>query len=67
MPDPGSDFELTRNAAGSGAQCSRRQGWTIDYDRYMPVGGDVLPARLVLRREDARVRIAVDRWERWSA
>ena len=23
-------------------------GWTIDYDRYMPANGDLLPARLVL-------------------
>jgi outer membrane biogenesis lipoprotein LolB len=37
--------------------------WTIDYDRYMPAGGDSLPAHLVLNREGVRVRIAVERWE----
>ena len=36
--------------------------WTIDYDRYMPVDGDLLPAHMVLSREGVRVRIAVDHW-----
>jgi outer membrane biogenesis lipoprotein LolB len=39
-------------------------GWTIDYDRYMPVGGDLLPAHLSLSGAGVRVRIAVDHWER---
>lgn len=62
VPDPGAMFELGKNAQGR-AQHLTQAGWSVDYDRYMPVAGDVLPARLVLSREGVRVRIAVDRWD----
>ncbi|MGO9515345.1 MAG: lipoprotein insertase outer membrane protein LolB [Steroidobacteraceae bacterium] len=62
VPDPSSGFELTRNAQDRALHLTQA-GWSIDYDRYMPNRGDLLPARLVLSRADARVRIAVDRWE----
>ncbi len=62
IPDPNNAFELTRNPQDRALQLTQ-QGWSIEYDKYMPNHGDLLPARLVLRREDARVRIAVDRWE----
>ena len=55
-------FDLTRNAQDRALRISQA-GWTIDYDEYMPSNGDVLPKRLVLNRSDARVRIAVDRWQ----
>ncbi|HMK84783.1 MAG TPA: lipoprotein insertase outer membrane protein LolB [Steroidobacteraceae bacterium] len=62
IPDPGSDFELTRNAQDRAAHLSQA-GWTVDYDAYLPSQGDLLPGRLVLRRAEVRVRIAIDRWE----
>jgi outer membrane lipoprotein LolB len=62
VPDPGADFEVKRNAQDRAAQLAQAE-WNIDYDRYMPVAGDVLPAHLVLRHEGVRVRIAVDHWE----
>jgi outer membrane lipoprotein LolB len=61
IPDPESPFELTRNPQDR-AQFLSQAGWSIEYDEYMPSAGDVLPKRLVLSREGARVRIAVDRW-----
>jgi len=63
IPDPSSAFELTRNKQDRALELTQA-GWSIKYDGYMPNNGDLLPARLVLRRADARVRIAVDRWER---
>ena len=63
VPDPGAGFDLTRNGLDRASQL-KQQGWTIDYDRYMPADGDMLPARLVVSREGVRVRIAVDRWAR---
>jgi outer membrane lipoprotein LolB len=63
VPDPAAAFELTRNASDRALKLTQG-GWTIDYDRYMPVGGDVLPAHLVLTGEGVRVRVAVDHWER---
>jgi len=61
IPDPSSEFELTRNNQDRALELTQA-GWSIQYDGYMANNGDLLPARLVLRRADARVRIAVDRW-----
>jgi outer membrane lipoprotein LolB len=62
IPNPEAPFELTRNAQDRALHLSQA-GWNIDYDQYRPQGGDELPARIVLSRADARVRIAVDPWE----
>jgi outer membrane lipoprotein LolB len=62
IPNPDAPFELTRNAMDR-AQHLSQAGWSIDYDQYRPQGDDQLPARIVLSRADARVRIAVDRWQ----
>ena len=62
IPDPNTPFELTRNTQDRAARLSQA-GWNIEYDDYMAGDGDLLPKRLVLTRADARVRIAVDRWE----
>jgi outer membrane lipoprotein LolB len=63
VPDPASAFEVKRNDQDRAVQLTQDQ-WTIDYDRYMPVDGDLLPAHLVLSREGGvRVRIVVDHWQ----
>jgi outer membrane lipoprotein LolB len=62
VPDPSAAFELKRNDQDRAAQLTQ-DDWSIDYDRYMPVDGDQLPAHLVLSREGVRVRIAVDHWK----
>jgi outer membrane lipoprotein LolB len=62
IPDPSTPFELTRNPQDRAARLSQA-GWNIEYGEYMAGDGDLLPKRLVLTRADARVRIAVDRWE----
>jgi outer membrane lipoprotein LolB len=62
IPDPTVPFDLTRNAQDRALKLSQ-SGWTIDYDEYMPSNADLLPKRLVLNRSDARVRIAVERWQ----
>jgi outer membrane lipoprotein LolB len=62
IPDPSATFELTRNEQDRALHLAQ-SGWNIDYDRYIPNNGDLLPARLVLSRADARVRIVIDHWE----
>ncbi|MDT7764697.1 MAG: outer rane lipoprotein LolB, partial [Mycobacterium sp.] len=62
VPDPGVAFDLTRNDQDRAAQLTQA-GWTVTYDKYMMVGGDWLPARMVLLRDTVRVRIAVDHWD----
>jgi outer membrane lipoprotein LolB len=62
VPDPSAEFALARNAQDRARQLTQA-GWTVDYDKYVPVNGDLLPTRVVLSREGgARVRIAVDHW-----
>jgi len=61
VPDPGVAVDLSRNDQDRAAHVAQ-DGWSIDYERYLPVNGDLLPARLVLSREGVRVRIAVDHW-----
>jgi outer membrane lipoprotein LolB len=62
VPNPGAAFELERNGQDR-AQQLIQAGWTLNYDRYVPVNGDLLPSRVVLQRDEVRVRIAVDHWE----
>jgi outer membrane lipoprotein LolB len=62
VPNPAAAFDLSRNDQDR-AQKLSQGGWEIVYDRYEPVAGDLLPARLVLTRDEVRVRIAIDHWE----
>ena len=62
VPNPASTFDLSRNAQDRAATLSQA-GWSITYDRYLAVEGDVLPGRLVLGRGDVRVRIVIDHWD----
>lgn len=64
VPNPKSSFELSRNDQDR-AKVLNQAGWSIAYDRYVPVAGDLLPARLVLTEGDVRVRIVIDHWD-WS-
>jgi outer membrane lipoprotein LolB len=61
VPDPDAPFDLAMNDQER-VRLLTQSGWTIDYDRYLPVNGDVLPAHVVLTREGVRVRIVVDHW-----
>jgi outer membrane lipoprotein LolB len=40
----------------------RQEGWQIDYGGYSAVGGQWLPSRMTLKRDDVRVRLLVDGW-----
>ena len=62
VPNPGSTFDLQRNEQDRAKSLSQA-GWSVDYDRYVPVAGDLLPTRVVLNRGDVRVRIVIDHWD----
>ena len=64
IPNPAIGFDVSRNDQDR-AKGLTQAGWSITYDRYIPVAGDLLPARLVLSREDVRVRIIIDHWD-WA-
>jgi len=38
-------------------------GWRVDYQSYVDAGGEALPARLTLQRDNVRVRLLVDNWQ----
>jgi outer membrane lipoprotein LolB len=61
VPHPDEPFELARNGQDR-AKSLTQAGWTVEYDRYLGVAGDLLPGHLVLSRDDVRVKIAVDHW-----
>jgi|SRR5450631_2247687 len=64
VANPAAAFDLSRNDQDR-AKALTQAGWSVTYDRYMAVQGDVLPARLVLSRDDVRVRIVIDHWD-WA-
>lgn len=40
----------------------RQDGWQVDYAAYSSAGGQWLPSRLTLTRDDIRVKLLVDGW-----
>src|SRR5277367_200608 len=62
IPNPASGFEVSRNDQDR-AKTLTQAGWNIVYDRYLAVAGDLLPTRVVLSRENVRVRIIIDHWD----
>jgi len=61
VPDPTAADEVVRDGQDCAQQLTQ-DGWNIAYERYAANDGNVLPTRLVLTRDDVRVRIVVDRW-----
>ncbi len=61
VPNPAEPFELTRNSQDRALELTQA-GWTLDYDRYLEVAGQLLPGHLVMSRESVRVKIAIDHW-----
>jgi outer membrane lipoprotein LolB len=41
----------------------RQHGWTIEFDRYRPVGSVTLPFKLTARRDGHSVKLVVRQWE----
>ncbi|HED40666.1 MAG TPA: outer membrane lipoprotein LolB [Chromatiales bacterium] len=44
-------------------QWLEQSGWRIDYQRYRSAGTLALPQKMVLTRDDLRVRLVIDRWQ----
>jgi outer membrane lipoprotein LolB len=61
VPDPAVAAEVKRNAQDRAQQLTQ-EGWSVLYDRYVAVGGDFLPAHVVLSRDDLHVKIVIDHW-----
>jgi outer membrane lipoprotein LolB len=62
VPNPAAAFEVARNDQDR-AKTLTQAGWSVAYDRYLPAAGDLLPTRVVLSRDEVRVRIIIDHWD----
>lgn len=60
-PDPGRPATVERDGAGRVTGLAQ-DGWRIACSRYLEVDGGLLPHRVVLEREELRVRLVIDRW-----
>jgi len=63
VPDPAQPGEETLDPGRQHLTRLEQDGWRIDYDSYVSVGGEWLPARLTLERADVRVKLLVDDWQ----
>lgn len=61
VPDPSSPAEEQLDETRRLASLTQ-DGWQIDYGAYTDVGGQALPSRVTLKRENVRVRLVVDGW-----
>lgn len=62
VPDNRSRAISQRDVAGR-LTSLQQGGWQIDYSEYQRYGDYDLPTRLVLERENLRVKVLIDRWE----
>jgi outer membrane lipoprotein LolB len=61
-PDPDRPATVERDEAGRVTGLAQ-DGWQVTCNRYLEVEGGLLPHRVVLEREELRVRLVIDRWQ----
>lgn len=61
LPSPQTQFGMTLDADGRVATLTQ-DGWKVDYTDYMSVKPVDLPRRIVLTRDDLKLRVIVDTW-----
>lgn len=64
VPDPKQPANESLDAAQQRLSALTQDGWHVEYQSYVPAGGETLPARLTLQRDAVRVRLLVDDWQR---
>jgi outer membrane lipoprotein LolB len=64
VPDPKQPASESLDAAQQRLSALTQDGWHVEYQSYVPAGGEALPARLTLQRDAVRVRLLVDDWQR---
>jgi len=61
VPDPSSPADEQLDESKRLASLNQ-EGWQVDYGGYTDVGGQALPSKVTLKRENVRVRLVVDGW-----
>jgi outer membrane lipoprotein LolB len=64
VPDPKQPASESLDPAQQRLSALTQDGWHVEYQSYIPAGGEALPARLTLQRDAVRVRLLVDDWQR---
>ncbi len=62
VPDPSTPYEILRNDQDRASRLTQVD-WSVEYDKYMAIGDDVLPGHIELTRGRIRVRVVVERWK----
>ncbi len=62
-PRPGAPYQAKADESGRLASLDQ-DGWHIEFSRYRPEGGYLVPGKLVAGRDDKlEIRLVVDNWE----
>ena len=64
VPDPAQPASEALDPAQQRLSALTQDGWHVEYQSYGFAGGEALPARLTLQRDEVRVRLLVDEWQR---
>lgn len=65
LPDPGMPFVKTVDARGHLVTLTQR-GWQVDYQDYATFSGYELPSRLLIQRDQVRIKVAINDWHVYS-
>jgi len=66
--DPNSVLDFNKGLDELGRlQWLEQSGWRIEYQRYRPAGILEVPRKMVLTRDELRVRLIIDRWQAVTA
>jgi len=61
LPDPQMPVKVTLDAQGS-IQDLKQNGWHVQYEQYQQYGAISFPRKIVIQREDMRIRLIVTQW-----
>jgi outer membrane lipoprotein LolB len=61
LPDPATPFDKTVDAHGELRTLTQR-GWQVTYQDYAEFAGYDLPTRLLISRDQVRIKVATNRW-----
>jgi outer membrane lipoprotein LolB len=58
---PAPQGEFTRTGSGATRQLAQ-QGWSMDFDRYTPLAGAMVPGKSSIRGKGVKLKLLVDTW-----
>jgi len=61
LPDPNHDHVPVYGGSGS-LQGFQQSGWTLQFQRYMTVGDQVMPQKMAIQGPDVKLKLIADSW-----